>query len=140
MWSKKWYLKRNMSCNAYLLNELLERDVPWDDAIVVSAGKLTNWTAQFSVWKTTGKDSSEACATARQNCAVYSRKTKQHYGMTHFSAHESRRFRATFRSRVYLLQNSHCCEKDCVLAGIFWRGTDGWSPYALKGCVLFSII
>jgi len=28
MWSKKWYLKRNMSCNAYLLNELLEMDVP----------------------------------------------------------------------------------------------------------------
>jgi hypothetical protein len=28
MWSKKWYLKRNISCNAYLLNELLETDVP----------------------------------------------------------------------------------------------------------------
>jgi hypothetical protein len=40
MWSKKWYLKRNISCNAHLLNGLLETDVPWDDAIVVSAGKL----------------------------------------------------------------------------------------------------
>jgi hypothetical protein len=40
MWSKKWYLKRNTSCDAHLLNELLETDVPWDDAIVVSAGKL----------------------------------------------------------------------------------------------------
>jgi len=40
MWSKKWYLKRNISCDADLLNELLETDVPWDDAIVVSAGKL----------------------------------------------------------------------------------------------------
>jgi hypothetical protein len=30
------------------------------------------WTAQFCVWKTTGKDSSEACAIACQNCAVYS--------------------------------------------------------------------
>ena len=40
MWSKKWYLKRNISCDAHLLNELLEKDVPWDDAIVVSAGKL----------------------------------------------------------------------------------------------------
>jgi hypothetical protein len=30
------------------------------------------WTAQFSVWQTTGKDSSEACAIACQNCAVYS--------------------------------------------------------------------
>ena len=27
MWSKKWYLKRNISCDAYLLNELLETDV-----------------------------------------------------------------------------------------------------------------
>jgi hypothetical protein len=40
MWSKEWYLKRNISCNAHLLNELLETDVPWDDDIVVSAGKL----------------------------------------------------------------------------------------------------
>jgi hypothetical protein len=39
-WSKKWYLKRNISCDAHLLNELLETDVPWDDAIVVSADKL----------------------------------------------------------------------------------------------------
>jgi hypothetical protein len=28
MWSKKLYLKRNISCDAYLLNELLETDVP----------------------------------------------------------------------------------------------------------------
>jgi hypothetical protein len=27
MWSKKWYLKRNISCNVYLLNGLLETDV-----------------------------------------------------------------------------------------------------------------
>ena len=40
MCSKKWYLKRNMSCDAHLLNELLETDVSWDDAIVVWAGKL----------------------------------------------------------------------------------------------------
>jgi hypothetical protein len=40
MWSKKWHLRRNISCDAHLLNELLETDVPWDDAIVVSAGKL----------------------------------------------------------------------------------------------------
>jgi hypothetical protein len=40
MCSKKWYLKRNISCDAHLLNELLETDVPWDDAIVVSSGKL----------------------------------------------------------------------------------------------------
>jgi hypothetical protein len=40
IWSKKWYLKRNISCDAHLLNELLETDVPWDDVIVVSVGKL----------------------------------------------------------------------------------------------------
>jgi len=28
IWSKKWYLKRNISCDAHLLNELLEKDVP----------------------------------------------------------------------------------------------------------------
>jgi hypothetical protein len=28
MWSKKRYLKRNISCDAHLLNELLETDVP----------------------------------------------------------------------------------------------------------------
>jgi hypothetical protein len=27
MWSRKWYLKRNISCYAHLLNELLETDV-----------------------------------------------------------------------------------------------------------------
>jgi len=40
MWSKNWYLKRNISYDARLLNELLETDVPCDYAIVVSAGKL----------------------------------------------------------------------------------------------------
>jgi len=28
MLSKKWYLKRNISCDAHLLSELLETDVP----------------------------------------------------------------------------------------------------------------
>jgi uncharacterized sporulation protein YeaH/YhbH (DUF444 family) len=28
MWIKKWYLKRNISCDAHLLNELPEQDVP----------------------------------------------------------------------------------------------------------------
>ena len=28
MWSKKGYLKRNISCDAHLLNELPETDVP----------------------------------------------------------------------------------------------------------------
>ena len=77
-WSKKCYLKRNISCDAHLLNELLETDVPWDDAIVVSAGKLRKlWDSlselRSSLCKeTTGKDSSVACAIASENCAVYS--------------------------------------------------------------------
>jgi hypothetical protein len=33
---------------------------------------LPEWTAQLSVWKTTGKDSSEACAISCQNFAFYS--------------------------------------------------------------------
>ena len=28
MWSKKWYVERNISRDAHLLNELLETDVP----------------------------------------------------------------------------------------------------------------
>jgi hypothetical protein len=28
MWNKKWYLKRNISCDAQLLNEFLETGVP----------------------------------------------------------------------------------------------------------------
>jgi hypothetical protein len=28
MWSKKWYLERNLSCEAHLLNDLLETDAP----------------------------------------------------------------------------------------------------------------
>ena len=28
MWSKKWYLKGNISCDAHLLDELLETGVP----------------------------------------------------------------------------------------------------------------
>jgi hypothetical protein len=40
MWSKKWYLKSSVSCDAHLLHELLGTDVPSDDAIVIPAGKL----------------------------------------------------------------------------------------------------
>jgi len=28
MWSAKWYLKRNISCDTHLVNELRETDVP----------------------------------------------------------------------------------------------------------------
>jgi hypothetical protein len=78
MWSKKWYLKRNISCDAHLLNELLETDVPSNDTIVLSEGKLRKlWDSlselhSFVCEKTTGKDSSEVCNIVCQNCAVYS--------------------------------------------------------------------
>jgi len=59
--------------------ELLETDVPWDDAIVVWAGKLRKlWDSlnelrsSVCVWKTTGKNCFEACAIAYKNWAVYS--------------------------------------------------------------------
>jgi len=38
MWSKKWYLKRKISCDAHLLNELLETDVEDYINYLVSAG------------------------------------------------------------------------------------------------------
>ena len=55
MWSKKWYLKRNKSWDPHLLNELLETDVPWDDAIVVWAGKLRK------LWDSASKLRSSVC-------------------------------------------------------------------------------
>jgi hypothetical protein len=57
MWSKKWYLKRNVSCDAHahLLNELLGRDVFCDDAIVVLAGKLRK------LWESSSELRSSLC-------------------------------------------------------------------------------
>ena len=43
MWSKKWYLKRNMSCDARLLNELLETDVPYDVNVVLACKLRKLW-------------------------------------------------------------------------------------------------
>jgi hypothetical protein len=40
MWSKKWCLKRNMSCDVHLLNELLETNVEDGINYLVLAGKL----------------------------------------------------------------------------------------------------
>ena len=56
MWSKKWYLKRNISCDAHLLNELLETDVevrinwgncgiPWVNCAVLCV--KDDWKGQF---------------------------------------------------------------------------------------------
>ena len=62
MWSKNWYLKRNTSCDVHLLNELLEKDVPWDDAIVVSAGKLRK------LWESVGELRSSKCERRSSMC------------------------------------------------------------------------
>jgi hypothetical protein len=78
MWSKKWYLKRNISCDVHLLNGLLEPDVPWDDAIVVLGGKLRKLWDSLSELRSSlcerrlEKSSSEACVIDCQNCSVYS--------------------------------------------------------------------
>ena len=93
MWSKKCYLNRNISCDAQLLNGLLETDVPWDGAIVVSVGKLRRlWDSlselRSSLWRTIGKDSSEACYIACQNsvvCSVFPLGMTSHSKIAHFN-------------------------------------------------------
>ena len=77
MWSKKWYLKRNISCDAHLLNELLKTGVPWDDANVVSASKLKKmWDSlselRISLLEGRLERTVLRSAIACQNCAVYS--------------------------------------------------------------------
>jgi hypothetical protein len=68
MWSKKWYLKRNMSCDTRLLKELLKTD----NAIVVPTRKLRKTRGSLSELRSSlcesglEKDSSEACAIACQ--------------------------------------------------------------------------
>ena len=64
MWSKKWYLKRNISCDAHLLNELLETDVPSDEAILVSAGKLRK------LWDALNELGSTVCETLLERTAL----------------------------------------------------------------------
>jgi hypothetical protein len=88
MWSKKWYLKRNTSCDVHLLNELLGTDVPWDDVIVVSADKLRKLWDSLSELRSSvcerrlEKTVLRPCSIACQNCTVYSVFPS---GMTSFS-------------------------------------------------------
>jgi len=72
MCSKKWYFKRNISCDVHLLNELSA--LRWWCGQVNWGNCGIPWVncAVLCVWKTTGKDSSDACAIACKNCAVYS--------------------------------------------------------------------
>jgi hypothetical protein len=75
IWNKKWCLKRNISCDAHLLNELLVTDVSWDDAIVVSAGKLRQ------LWDSLSELRSSLCERRLEmtvlSPAVYTVKTAQ---------------------------------------------------------------
>jgi hypothetical protein len=60
------------------------------------------WTAQFFVWKTTGKNSSEACVIACQNCTVYSifpSGMTSHSKIAQFNWECIGRLRPTLRSR-----------------------------------------
>jgi len=76
MWSKKWYLKRNVSCDADLLNELLKRMCL---EMMPSSCRQVNWGNCGISWvncavlcvKDDWKDKSEAWVIACQNCAVY---------------------------------------------------------------------
>ena len=46
MWSKKWYLKKNVSCDAHLMNELLETDV--EDYINLCLEMMPSWCRQVN--------------------------------------------------------------------------------------------
>jgi hypothetical protein len=46
MWRKKWYLKRNISCDAHVLNELLETDV--EDYINLCLEMMPSWCRQVN--------------------------------------------------------------------------------------------
>jgi hypothetical protein len=79
MCSKKWHLKRNISCDAHLLDELLETDVLWDDAIVVWAGKLRK------LWDSLSELRSSLCETRLERtvlrAALLPVKTAQFYSV-----------------------------------------------------------
>ena len=49
MWSKKWYLKRNISCNVHLLNELLETDVPSALLPVIKCADYSVFSVRYDV-------------------------------------------------------------------------------------------
>ena len=77
MWSKEWYLKTNISWDARPLNELLEKDVPWNVAIVVSASKRSKLWDFLSELRSSlcerrlERTVLKACSFACQNCAFY---------------------------------------------------------------------
>jgi len=75
MCSKKWNLKRNISCDVHLLNGLLETDVPWDDVIVLWAGKMRK------LWDSVSELRSYVCERRLEKtvprCALYPVKTGQ---------------------------------------------------------------
>ena len=50
----------NISCDAHLLNELLETDVFWDNVIMVSAGKMRK------LWESLSELRSFLCETDRK--------------------------------------------------------------------------
>jgi hypothetical protein len=79
VWSKKWYFKRNISCDALMLRELLETDVEDCLEMMPSWCQQVNWgncgipwvTCTFLCVKDDWKGQFEACTIACQNCAFY---------------------------------------------------------------------
>ena len=81
MWSKKWYLKRNIAiqCSSaeWIARNGCWRWVPWDGTTVMSAGKPRKlWDSlselRSSLCERLERTVFEACVIASQNCAVYS--------------------------------------------------------------------
>jgi hypothetical protein len=46
MWCKKWYLKKNISCDAHLMNELLETD--GEDYMNLCLEMMPSWCRQVN--------------------------------------------------------------------------------------------
>jgi hypothetical protein len=122
MWSKKWYLKRNISCDSDLLKELLETDVPWDDAILVSAGKLRK------LWDS-----------LRELCSsVYERRLERTVLRPALlpvkTAHYTQFFRQVWRHTVKSVSLTQSVQR--TLWGFFplgWRGGCESDPYTSRG-------
>jgi hypothetical protein len=52
MWSKKWYLKKNISCDAHLLNELPETDEDYRDHLRMNEQTMMLLTEVLLTFKT----------------------------------------------------------------------------------------
>jgi hypothetical protein len=115
--------------------------VPWDDAIVVWAGKLRKlWDWLSELCSSVGerrleKDSSEACAIACQNCAVYSvfpSVTTPHSKIAQFNGECIGRFRKFSRSQKLPSYHRGFASMDPVCCVLLYPAWSRWGTYL--GC------